>query len=362
MNRDELSTRQLCFILCVFSPAGKIILLPSILARYAGNDLLFAVAIPFALEWLAVSAALWLIGKREEPLPALLEQTAGKVFSRAALFLLGLFLLFSSIVPLVEHRLYVQNVMYDVLPSVIVFLPVFLFSAYACAKGLTCAGRAADVAAPLFLLSFAVLLFMSVASADFSELLPLAKTPAKGVLQGAVSAFNWFSSGAWVLLFQGRVKKSKGFLWKTELSYVAGMLGVFFFLAVFYGIFSTVAVNEPFAISKIARYYGALNTLGRVDYLFLYVLMLAQLFALVLPLQLSAHAFADCFSCPNLMPFSLAVNGALLSAFLLTSRNASSLIDLFGLKLFPVFLVFSFLLPLLSPLLALKKKEVRREK
>lgn len=355
MGSNTINTRQLCFILAFFFPVSKLIVLPSVLAGTAGNDLLLAALVPIALEGGATFALLWLTAHTDKTLFELVSGRFGKTAARVFFFFLALYYLFSVCVPLLEHRAYVQNTMYDARPSFWVFLPFFFFSCFAAAKGLQCVGRAADVGMPVFLVGFTFLILMAVASADFTSLLPVGRTPFPDILKGVTSALTWFSESAWLLFFLGRVKIEKKFLLKTSLSYLGGALFVLLFLAIFYGIFSTVAVREVYTIAKIARYYNALKTIGRVDYIFIYAVALVQLFALVLPLQLCVHALAESFHSEKYPLFSLVVNGIALLFTLLFSDRFLSVERAVSGYLFPVFLLFAYLLPALCPLLIGKK-------
>ena len=357
MGSNTISTRQLCFLLAFLLPANKLVILPSVLAGTAKNNLLLSALLLLLLEGGAIFALLFLMTRTDKTLFELIEGKFGSVTARICYFILALYLLFSAFLPLVEHRVYVQNTMYDTLPSFWVFLPFFFFSCFAAAKGLQCVGRAADVSMPVFTVAFTLLLLMAVASTDFTSLLPLGHAPVSDILKGMTASFNWFSESAWLLFFLGRVKVEKRFLLKTSLSFVGGGLIVLLFLAVFYGIFSTVAVREVYAIAKIARYYNALKTIGRVDYIFIYALMIVQLFALVVPLQLCVHALAESFHSEKYPLFSLIVNGvALLLAFSFCDRFLS-IENFVNRYLFPIFLLFAYLIPALCPLFLLSRRK-----
>ena len=354
-DKHTITTRQLCFMLAFFLPANKLILLPAVLAQYAENDLLLSALAVFAAQGVAVFALLWLMTRTDKTLFELIAAKFGAWAARIFYFLFSLYLLFSAVLPVTEHRLYIQSTMYDTLPTILIFLPFFFFSGYAAAKGLQCAGRAADVSAPLFLFSVPVLIFMSVASADFTQLLPVGAAGAGRIFSGAAHILSWCSDAAWLAVFLGNVRTERRFLLKTGVSYACGAACVLFFLAIFYGIFSAVALNESFAVIKIARYYNALKTLGRIDLLFIYVLSLVQLFALTLPVQLSAHTMGMAFNADMPPLFSAIVNGVLLLVVLFTSKSFPSLEQTINGYLFPVFLLFGYALPILCPLLAVRK-------
>jgi hypothetical protein len=356
MKSNEISTRQLCFILAFFLPVCKLNVLPASLGGIAGNDLLLPALLVLLLQGAAIFALLWLMQKKPHTMPELLAEKCGSALSRAFFFILGIYFLFASLYPLLEEKVYVINTFYDTRPSLIVFLPFFLFSTYAASKGLTSIGRSADISLFLFLPSFLLLLVMATGSADFSALLPLGTAPASAIWQGCAAMLSCTAEAAYLLVFMGHVRVERHFLAKTMLSYAAGAVGVLYFLAVFYGIFSTVSTRELYALSKIARYYNALKTIGRVDYLFLYAIAIVQIFTVTLPVQLAVHSFAQAFRTDRLPFISVVINILLFVYLLLASDHFSVINNLVGKYLYPVYLVFAFALPLLSPLLALPNK------
>ena len=86
--------------------------------------------------------------------------------------LFALFFAFSAFLPILEQRGFVLQVFYENLPSFLSFLPVFLVSLYACAKGLRSIGRAADIALPVSAVCFVLLFLMAVTEGDYTALLP----------------------------------------------------------------------------------------------------------------------------------------------------------------------------------------------
>ncbi len=360
MRNNVLTTRQLCLILAVFFPASKLILVPSTLSGVAKNDLLLSAGLIFLLQGAAVFALLWLTSRKNETLFSLMQNRFGEGWARTCYLVLSLYFLFAACFPLLEQKAYVLSTMYDTRPSIVVFLPFFLFSVYAAAKGLTSTGRSADLSLFFFLPAFLFLLAMAIGSADFTALLPVGFNAPSSVFRGALSVASDFAEAAYLLVFMGHVRVERGFLWKTTLSYVVGALAVLLFLAVFYGIFSTVAVRELYAVAKIARYYNALKFIGRVDFVFVYAMELVQLFALIIPIQLCVHTLARALNTQKTGVLSLLVNAALLAFILLTQDRFQSVEKIVNGYLFPVFLVFAFLLPLLCPLFALPPKKKRR--
>lgn len=292
---NEIKPRQLCFLAAAILPVGKLLMLPSYLAKEAGSDLLISAAISFLIQGIIIYLLLLLSEKTDKSFFGLLENTLGKITAKIIYFLLALFFIFFSLLPSLENKAYVRSAFYDSFPSIIVFLPFFLFSAFACTKNMTAIGRSADIAMPLFAVSLFGILFMSLASSSFSSLLPFIENHISRSLKGSLYTLNWFSDAAYILMFLGHFKGSRKTSVKVICSYAAGAVAVMFFIAVFFGIFQSIAPKQFFAITKIPIYYQGISTIGRIDYIFTYIMAIVFLFYNVLPLQMATECLTEIF-------------------------------------------------------------------
>ncbi len=349
---NKISPRQLYFFLACVMPVGKLVILPSLLAQYAKNDLLFPMLISYLIQAGVVFAVL-LAMRKGESLYALLSNTFGKVASIVILVILSIFYLYAGLLPLLEQRLFVQSVFYDTLPSLAAFAPFFVFSIYLCAKPLGSQGRVWDILGPLSVAGLAGVLILSVASTDPGALLPVGGGGFKGALKAFTVATGWFFDGAILLMLLGRVDYKKGTAWKGTLFYLAGGLGVLAFLAVFYAVFQDMAAGQYFAIAKTSKYFSGITVLGRIDYVFIYMLSLVMAFWCTVPLQ----AGIDCY----LQPFgrhrhlatilSVAVNAVFLVLLYLLDNRFGEVMRFITGPSFWIFPAFCILLPPFSLLL-----------
>lgn len=354
---DKISQRQLFFFLACVAPVGKIVLLPAQLVYASGNDLLFPAVANFLLQAGAI-ALVMLVARAGKTLPELLCNTFGKIAGNAVMVLLSLFFFYAALFPIIEQKLFVQSVFYDTLPSLLVFAPYFVLSAYLCAKPASGMGRISDMLGPISVIAFAGILAMSVPSADFSALLPAGAAGAKGFFGGTVSAMSWFFDAAIVLSFVGKFEYRKGMVWKAPLCYLAGGAAVLLFLAVFYGIFSDIALRQTFAFAKIAKYFSALTVLGRIDYVFICLFALVMAFYTVLPLQAGTQALRTAFGnkgSPAL--YSVAVNAVFFALTVFLNDYFASVQDTITRTLFWIFPAFSCILPALALLLRRNPRE-----
>lgn len=290
----QIKQRQLFFFLACVAPVGKLVLMPSDLVFRAKNDLLFPALVNLLLQ-AAVIFLVLLLCKRQKSLFELLEESVGRIAATVIVIILSLFLLYAAILPLNEQKLMVQSVFYDTLPSIVVFAPFYLFAAYLCSKPLFCLGRVWDILGPVAIVSFIGIIVFAWGGADFKALQPVGAAGAQGFFGGTAYTMSWFFDSVLVLTLVGKVEYKKGLAWKGLLCYLAGAAAVLLFLAVFYAVYAELAVSRLFAFSKISRYFSGISVLGRIDYLFIYVLGLVMAFYSVMPVQAAVDTLGDAF-------------------------------------------------------------------
>lgn len=356
----ELNVRQICFLFAAVLPVTRMLVYPATLAYAARNDLVLAALASLAAEFLAVALILFAASRSEKTLFELLSCRFGHVTAKLVYLLLSLFFLFSAFLPVLEHRGFILQVFYENVPSFLSFLPFFAVCTYACTKGLRSIGRAADLALPVFAVSFLILLLLAVPEADFSALLPLGSIGASGIFRGASLGLNWYCGGAYMLLFLGHFRYEKSAAKKIFIAYAVGAAAVLAFLTVFYAVFSDIAILQQNALAHLSKYALSFTSLGRIDLLFVFSLTLVLLFALCIPLQLSTHCAAHALGCKPLYP-ALAVNFLMLLFTVLFHPAYLEIQTLMTQKLWYVFAFFAVLLPVCTVLLTKKRhKKIRR--
>ena len=147
----------------------------------------------------------------------------------------------------------------------------------------------------------------------------------------------------------GHFKHEKGTTWKVLLSFAVGCIVVLFFLFDFYCIFSVLSPRESSAVSKIARYFPATATIGRIDLILTYLFSLGYVLALMIPLYLAVSCIDVClpFRYTRLIT-SAAITLGLFFLYTLLQSSLMGIDNLIGTYGFPVFLLFSFVIPSLS--------------
>ncbi len=367
-----LCRRQLCFILAFILPVSKLLEAPSLLAYFSKGDLLVPAFFHYALQTGVLIALLYACSRSEKTLFERLCDVS-KPLAAGVYIVLAAYFVFSDLFPLLDVERFANTAFFDTAPAVSAFLPFFLLSAFICVKDEKAIGRSADLCMPIFLFSFFGLIFMALGEADFTELCPLFGSSAEANIKGVYHSFVHFSDTALMIPLLGAYRYEKGDGKRIVGAYAGGGSFVLLFLAVFYGVFGALAPRETYAFDKIARYFSALDVVGRVDLLLVYLITVVLLYAYALPLQLAVICL--CGACgtkrygkaePALeearkadrrrLIFSLCINGATMIFVLTGARHYRLFYSLMTSKLFFVFPIFSVLLPLSFLLLKGDKK------
>lgn len=331
-----------------YTVVSRLLLYTTALSDVCGNDLLFPILIDFAVQTVVVWVVCFLCSRTDKTFFGLLEDTFGNVFARIIYGFFALYFAFSTVFPMMEQKQYVGQIFYDTVPSLLVFLPFFVFSVYAGCKELKNIGRCADISLPIFVTAFALMLFMSFSEVDLSNLLPILKTPATKIFGGALGSFFRFVEPSFLLMFMGHFKYRKGDAAKITLSYAGGGLIVILFAAVFYSIYGVISPSRDFAIAKVALFFPAIELIGRIDLIALYFMEIAMLFALVINIQFAVHCLKKCTELQIGGIWSVAVNVVLLVLVIVLDSSFSGLFEFYSKWVWIVTAIFALLLPLLA--------------
>lgn len=354
--KENISVRQICFILIAYNAATKLLLYPSFAANAAGNALIFPALFDLLIQTLIVWSVAFLSSRTKYTFFELLENTFGSVTARIFYGLFALYFLMSAIIPVNEQQLLVHDSFYDTLPSLWVFLPFFIFAVYAGVKSFTNVGRCADLCLPVFLICIFGFLLMAVEGADFSNLLPVLTQPFSKVAGLSLASLFRFSESAFLLLFMGHYKYKKGDAAKMTLSYVAGGLAVVAVMAAFYCVYGSLAPTRSFALSNVSVFFSAISYVGRIDLFLLYAFEIVALFATVLNIQACVHCLCKAFNRNWRIIYSLCANAVLIVLTFIINNNFSVLQQTAAKWFWIPAVIFAYLIPVLAWVLRRKQR------
>ncbi len=344
----KISSRQICFIMIAYTAATKLLMYPTLLSMASGNDLLFSALIDFFIGTAVIWSISFLCSRTDKTFFELIKGTLGEVTARIVFGFFAAFFLLSTLLPIFEQVGYIHNIFYDTVPSLGVFLPFFVFTVYAATKKFTNIGRCADICLPIFAVSILFIFITAFSDVQWDNLMPILKTPALDIFRGAANTAYTFAEPCWLLMFMGHFKYKKGDAAKITLSYALGAATVLLFLAMFYGIYGAVAPSRTYAIARTSLFFPAIEVIGRMDLLVLFVLEIVMLFALVLNIQLAVYALVKCTGYENRMLLSFSVNGALLAITIFCNSFYNNINELFYNWMWIMYIVFVVALPVIA--------------
>lgn len=355
-TENAVCARQIAFFAAFVLPTYKLLELPSLLAKYAKGDLLLPATLQFLLQTLFLALLVYAASQSESPLAERLERTLGKwVYPLYAAY--GLYYLFAAVLPLLDLEKFVYAAFYDTAPTVFYFAAFFLLSGYIGAKGLRSVGRSADLSLFLFVLPFLALVAMSLLEADFKALLPLFQEDFSATLTATQRSAPHFADVALLLPLVSNLRYQKGDGKKILGGYALGACFTLLFLAVFYGVFSSIALREHYAFIKIAQYFPVLATVGRIDLIFVYMLCIVLFFYVAFPLQYAAECGSKLLGERAKPCFSAIFSVAAFLFTLFCNKHYDAFYRVFGRYFSPFFLLFNGVIPVLALLLQPNRKK-----
>ena len=192
---------------------------------------------------------------------------------------------------------------------------------------------------------------MSVGESDYEAILPWFEFPPSKIFDAVRYTTAHFSDGLLFLPLLGDYRYQKGDGKKVMASFWAGGVFLLLFLATFYGIYTTTAPSQHYAFTKIAQYFPALKTVGRIDLIFVYLLSVVLLYAYTLPLQLCNTLIQKGSTQKKPVIFSAIINAFLFLFVFFGNKYMNTFYAVISQTLWWLFPVFSIGVPVASLLL-----------
>ncbi|MBR1891157.1 MAG: GerAB/ArcD/ProY family transporter [Clostridia bacterium] len=328
-EKNLIKVRQICFIYLAFTPVIKLLTMPSYIAEVSFEGLLLSFLIGCAVDALLLIIILNLSsGQRNATLYNDFNKNYGSIPTKIIFLILTVYYIARSVYPIFEHKLYVETTLYEMMPERITFYVFFIFSTFLSLKGLKILGRSADIAVWLTLVGLALALSLSVGSADYSNLLPLIPRDLAPVLKGAFRSGVWGFDSLYMPLMLGHFRAEKAYKTKITLSFIGGNLLVALVIATFYGIYGAVASGQNFALADMSVFSVIVTNIGRFDFVSVFLLLFAQIFAIAMPLQFATKSLERVLQTKNSTIPAVIVNGLLLLATAFFGRQTYNTLSL----------------------------------
>lgn len=356
----QLRLRQVCLFFVAFTPILRFFMLPSLVSEMAGEDMWLATLLNLSLDFVTILTLIFVFKNADADLYTLLSRKFGDKAAKTVFVLYAVFFVMKSVLPVCEQRDYIELTLYNTFPNILNFAPLFLVCFFLATKHLRVLGRASDIFWLTTLIGFFVLFGLSVPNADFGSLLPVGAKGFPAVSKAAVSSFNWYGDGAYALFFIGNFKWEKRGGIKISASFIASAIITVVFMITFYGIFKNISFRQRFALTELSKYSTVINNIGRFDYIGISLILLSSFISLSLPVFFACYTLNRAFSIKIKWILPLILSAALLTFVAIFGEYYYAVENVVTEKLPIVFFVFGNALPLLSPLLLLKRNKVKK--
>jgi len=337
-EKNLIKVRQICFIYIAFMPVNKFIFLPSRLASLAFEQLWVSLLLNFVIDGLILLALLRVSeAKGNKTFYTYIRERFGDVTAKIIYFILAVFFLLKSIVPIFEHKAYVESTLYEMMPQSLIFFTFFIVSTYLCLKGLKVVGRCADIAVWLTAAGLMIGLFLSVGYADYSNLLPLIQKPAYNTVNATFRSVLWHGDSLWFLLISGHFREEKLYKTKITVSYAVGALATVFCIMTFYGVYGPISASQNYAFSAVSVFSVIVTNIGRFDFISVFLVLFSEIFAISLPLVMATKCLERTFATKNSFIHAIIVNAIALTMTMLFSSDILKVLELYENYFFYVF-------------------------
>ncbi len=291
----QLKVRQICLLFIGLLPLTKLFTMPSILATVANQDMWLSVLFSIILDLITICILLYISSKTQKTYFEILRDTFGKLTAKIIFFIYFLYFILRSILPIIEQRNFIELTLYPTMPNILYFLPFLVTLFYLCTKKMRVLGRVGDLIWIFTIVGYILLMALSISGVDFTALLPILTNGFKPVASASYYSANWFGDSVYMLFFLGQFMHKKKTSIKIIASYLTSGLIVILFMVFFYGSFISIASKQQFALTEISKYSEVINEMGRYDNIGIFMLMLSEIFALILPLFIACKIFDEIF-------------------------------------------------------------------
>lgn len=347
--KSELKAKQISAFFIALLPLTKIISAPAYFAKNCAEKIWQPLVLLLLFDLLLLLVWHFIHKKHpEENFYEILEKNLGLFTAKTIFLLYALFFLIKSIIPLFEQKLFIENTFYETLPQAPVFYPAFIIVFYLALKGFKSFFRTCEIMAFVTAIGLFLILFLSLPTASFKNLLPLFAFSNKSAPICALTSICWFNDAIYLIFFLGHFKAKKGDELKICLSYFLTFLFVILFFITFYGIFSYVAQTRKVAISELGLFSVALINVGRFDYVGLFMLSLSSIISVSLPIMLSVHCLCFVFGFKKRLTYTIILVTLLFFITIFFSAKQLLIFQFITTYLTPLFLLCGYILPLLG--------------
>lgn len=359
MIQRKLKNSNLIFFILAFFPVVKTITMPSILAKYSFEGCVISAIILLLCDLLLTFVVMFANSYRKQTLETAIEEKFGKIFYRLFYLWYAIYFVLKSFLFCCENALNLQANLYDTSPTILVFIPFFIFSFYACVAGIKSILKCSTVLCVLSISSLIFISALTLSQCQWVTLLPLFNRPVSTYSNAIKRTLFWFNDGLYLLFISDYVEK-KNALRKTVVADLISSAIIVFFIAMFYAVFSFIAPVKLYAATQMSK-YGVINSnILRFDQFAYLVIIFVNVFAISIPIIIASDCLDKSLSLKNKYVSPLIINTTLAATIVFMNNKLNVYIAFLYKILWPFVFFAGYVLPII--ILLPLKKEVKNEK
>ena len=287
MNQGKLKSNNLVFFILAFFPVVKTITMPSILAKYSSDGCLVSAIALILCDLLLTYAVMFANSYRQQPLEQAIGQKYGKVVFRIFYLWYAIYFILKAFLFCCENALNLQANLYDTAPSILIFVPFFIFSFYACVSGIKPFFKCSAILCVLSVSSLIFIFSLTFTQCNWEDLLPLFNRPVLNYSTAIKHTLFWFDDGLYLLFISDYIEK-KGATTKAVISTLISSGITAIFIAMFYSVFSFIAPVKLYAATQMSK-YGVINSnILRFDQFAYLIIIFVNVFAISIPIVIAS--------------------------------------------------------------------------
>ena len=349
MNKSQLNAKQICALFIAICPLTKLITAPAIFSCYCEEKLWQPLILLFAIDFLLLFLCFYLCKRHpNQSFFEILTSRYGAPFAKVIFTLYAIFFTAKAILPLIEQKEFIENAFYETLPQAPVFYPVFIVLFFIALKGYATLGRIAQLSLFISGVGLILILFLSIPTASFKNMLPVFAFSNKSAPICALNALSWFNDAIYLLFFIGHFKVEKSSFKFIFFGYAVMTAIVILYFATFYSIFSYIAPTQELALNSMSIFGVTLVNVGRFDYIALFLLTMTGTFACGLPMVIATKCISEAYSTKNEIIPSAIITLFLAIIIALFSSKYEEVLSFLTKYLTPFYILCGYLIPILT--------------
>ncbi len=293
----DITGRQAIVMMAIVMCATKFFILPSNLITNGHQSVIYVMLLFFVIEFLLLLVMVRVsMLHPDKTFYQLLTESVGVVIAKIVYLLFFCFFIIKLSINIIETYTFFLGTLYDELSSVLYVLPILLLAFYMTYIGLRSIGRSAELLWVFVFLGLAVTLIVAIPNADFGYMLPIFDGGANNAITILSNNSLWFGDYFVYLFFLGKIKFDKNYFPKFAIISGLVMLGIVFFMTLFYCIFPYISGIVHYGVSDITHITTHINNIGQLDWLNVTLWTFASIIQTVIFAYCAERCLSDLFN------------------------------------------------------------------